>query len=391
MLSALQAERTRFRAMFEQAAVGMAQVSLDGRWVAVNQRLADIVGRTREQMLGMSFQEITHRDDLGRDLDLARRVVAGELPAYEMEKRYLRKDGSSVWVNLTAALVRRDDGSPDYFISVVQDISARVAAEAELRRLNAELEERVEQRTEALSAVNAELETFSYSVSHDLRAPLRSIDGFSQALVEDVGDKLDAEARDHLRRIRRATARMAELIDDLLQLSRLSRVDLRRDRVDASGLARTILDELRQREPGRKVDVQVQPGLVVAADPKLVRILFENLLGNAWKFTRRSAHPRIEVLSSDGELGVRDNGAGFDMAYADQLFKPFHRLHRSDQFEGSGIGLATVRRIVHRHGGHIRAESEPGRGATFWFTLLPEPRGAVARTVVAHRDSRTSA
>ena len=395
ILANLGAERERFRATFEYAAVGIGQVSLDGRWQVVNQRLAEITGRTRDELLRSSFQEITHPDDLERDLVEVRRVLDGKASSYEIEKRYLRKDGSIVWVNLTAALVHKEDGSPDYFISVVQDISGRVAAEDELRQLNAQLEDRVRQRTEALRAVNAELESFSYSVSHDLRAPLRSIDGFSQALEEDAADKLHAEARGFLRRIRAATRRMGELIDDLLRLSRIARMQVRRETVDVSALARAALDELRSHDPERPVEIDVEPGLRANADPRLVKIVLENLLGNAWKFTRGRAPARIEVFSSgDGaqiEFGVRDNGAGFDAAYGDQLFKPFHRLHRSEQFEGTGIGLATVRRIVHRHGGEIRAESAVGRGATFWFTLAPPARGILAGPVAAAEDARTSA
>jgi light-regulated signal transduction histidine kinase (bacteriophytochrome) len=221
--------------------------------------------------------------------------------------------------------------------------------------------------------VNRELEAFSYSVSHDLRAPLRAIDGFSQALVEDCGEQLDDSARDYLRRIRAATKRMADLIDDLLDLSRVTRREMRREPVDLSALASAIGSQLQRSEPARRVDLVVRPGLVARGDPHLLRLLLENLLGNAWKFTGGRAEARVEFGATEAHGGVayfvRDDGVGFDMAYADKLFGAFQRLHAADEFPGTGIGLATVQRIVHRHGGRVWAESVVGGGATFYFSL----------------------
>jgi signal transduction histidine kinase len=232
---------------------------------------------------------------------------------------------------------------------------------------------RAEAATTRAAAANAELEAFSYSVSHDLRAPLRSIDGFSRAIIEDAGDDLSDDLKGHLRRIRANTQRMAELIDDLLELSRVSRVAPDPVLVDVSALAREVVDRLRDGEPGRAVEVVIQPGLRAVADVSLLRIVLENLLGNAWKFTSHQAAPRIE-LSGDGpppatEFRVVDNGAGFDQHYADKLFAPFQRLHTDREFPGTGIGLATVARIVHRHGGRIEATGEVGRGATVTFSM----------------------
>ncbi len=228
-----------------------------------------------------------------------------------------------------------------------------------------------------LERKNRELEAFSYSVSHDLRAPLRSIDGFSQALLEDSGDRLDERGRSYIARVRAATQRMGELIDDLLDLSRVSQGDLRRDRVGISDLVRAVADELRRKAPEREVDFALQDGLIVEADARLVRILLENLLGNAWKFTAKASRPRIEfgMETQSGQITffVRDNGAGFDMAYAGKLFSPFQRLHSEAEFSGTGIGLATVHRIVDRHGGRAWAEGGVGSGATIFFTL-PGPR-----------------
>jgi signal transduction histidine kinase len=231
----------------------------------------------------------------------------------------------------------------------------------------------VQRQARAAETANKELEAFSYSVSHDLRAPLRAIDGFSQALVEDEADKLSREAREHLDRIRGGAQRMGELIDDLLRLSRVSRGEFHRDTVNVSDLATQVLAELRRRDPARTVELIVQDDASAFADSRLVRILLENLLGNAWKFTGKASAPRIEfgVKTEGGErvFFVRDNGAGFDMKYVNRLFGAFQRLHRENDFPGTGIGLATAQRIVLRHGGRIWVEAEIGRGAAFYFTL----------------------
>jgi light-regulated signal transduction histidine kinase (bacteriophytochrome) len=243
----------------------------------------------------------------------------------------------------------------------------------ELRLLNAELEDRVRRRTAELEASNKELEAFSYSVSHDLRSPLRAIDGFSQALLEDYAGKLDAEGKDDLNRVRDAATRMGDLIDSLLKLSRLSRQEMRVQDVDLSAVAAETAETLRAADPARDVTFVIAPGVRGTGDPALLRNVLENLMGNAWKFTGRHPRARIEFGSTtvDGErvFFVRDDGAGFDMAYADKLFGAFQRLHGQSEFPGIGIGLATTARIVHRHGGSMWAEGEPEKGATFYFTL----------------------
>ena len=224
-----------------------------------------------------------------------------------------------------------------------------------------------------LTAVNRELEAFSYSVSHDLRAPLRGIDGFSQALLEDYAEKLGAKGKNYLQRVRAASQRMAQLIDDLLQLSRLARSEMRREDVDLSGMARAIAADLQKTQPDRQVDVRIAQGVVAEGDPRLLRVVLDNLLSNAWKFTSKNPRATIEfgVIENDGRPAyfVRDDGAGFDMAYGDKLFGPFQRLHAPTEFPGTGIGLATVQRIVHRHGGRVWATGAVGQGATFSFTL----------------------
>lgn len=254
-----------------------------------------------------------------------------------------------------------------------EEITERRIAQNEIEKLNAELEQRVFERTAKLKETINELESFSYSVSHDLRAPLRSIDGFSQALLEDYPEKLDEQGKDYLRRVRAASQRMARLIDDMLKLSRVTRGVMRREKVDLSVLARTTADELHQTEPDRRVEFTIQNGLTVQGDPQLLQAVLANLFGNAWKFTSQHETARIEfgIVASDGktEYFVRDDGAGFDMAYADKLFIPFQRLHAISEFSGTGIGLSIVQRIIRRHGGEIRAEGALGQGAAIYFTL----------------------
>ena len=249
----------------------------------------------------------------------------------------------------------------------------RLRARAEIIQLNAKLEQRVQERTTELAAANKELEAFSYSVSHDLRAPLRSLDGFSRILLEEYSPALDAQGQEHLQRIRHASQRMGQLIDNLLHLARITRAELRRASVDLTALARDILAELQAAEPERQVEVSLAAGLTVHGDARLLRVALTNLLGNAWKFTGKQAQARIEfgVLQAHGERAyyVRDNGAGFDMAYAQKLFGAFQRLHTESEFPGTGIGLAIVQRVILRHGGRLWAESAVGAGAAFFFTL----------------------
>jgi DNA-binding response OmpR family regulator len=246
--------------------------------------------------------------------------------------------------------------------------ASEARAARELAQTRAELIEELERK-------NRELEAFSYSVSHDLRAPLRSIDGFSQVLLEDQCDRLDANGQRHLQQVRKSAQRMSELIDDLLELSRVGRAELHRADVDLSALACEVASELQRREPERALELVIQPELRADADARLLRIVFENLLGNAWKFTRKVSLARIEVgradVSPEAPFFVRDNGAGFAMSYADKLFRPFQRLHVESEFPGTGIGLATIQRIIDRHGGRAWAEGEVGRGAVFYFTLSP--------------------
>jgi PAS domain S-box-containing protein len=549
----LRASETRFRATFDQAAVGIAHVTLDGRWLRLNQRYCEILGYSPAEILGVGFQDVTYPEDLDADLESLQRLVRGEIGTYSMEKRYVRKDRTVVWVNLTVAMVRDGHGEPAYFISVVEDIDRKKRAETALRVLadvsaalgtahgtgdtlaavgrvvvpamadaclvylrtpegvtpfalhhadpakaerlralhrdaplpldaphgyprvlrtgepelvtevtpamldalapdpatrarfddfaprswmvvpmkihgavigalalgldgsgptrrfiredlrsgeelaqrlavalenarlyeelttfNRQLEQRVEERTQRLGELNQELEAFSYSVSHDLRAPLRAIAGYCQILEEDHGPLLPASGHDAIRRARAATLRMGQLIDDMLELSRITRAEIRHERVNLSAIAEGIASELVEHMGARQVEVSIAPGMEVVGDERLLRVALRNLLGNAWKFTARRdpAHIEFGAEQRDGQrvFFVRDDGVGFDMKYAHRLFAPFQRLHAQSAFEGTGIGLATVRRVILKHGGHVWVDrAATGDGVTICFTLGETP------------------
>jgi PAS domain S-box-containing protein len=285
---------------------------------------------------------------------------------------YKRKNGEVFPVAMSLTVIGMEDGEPVTHV-IWQDISDRKLAEEELFNYRQHLEELVEDRTNELTAVNKELEAFSFSVSHDLRAPLRSIDGFSQALLEDYSTTLDTEGLDYLERIRAAAQRMGHLIDALLELSRVTRRELKRQSVDLSALAEEVMHDLQQIEPERKVDCSIQGGMQARGDKQLLHIVLANLLGNAWKYTGKQTEAQIKfgckTENDETVYFVEDNGAGFNMAYAKKLFGAFQRMHRSDEFPGTGVGLATVSRIINKHGGRIWAQSEPGKGSTFFFTL----------------------
>ena len=334
----------------------------EGRVTSWNGGAQRIKGYRTEEILSKHLSVFYLPEDIAigkptNELDAAR-----EQGRFEDDGWRVRKDGSRFWANVVVTPLRDDGGSLRGFVKITRDVTERRKAEQEIVRRSVELE-----------AANRELEAFSYSVSHDLRAPLRGIEGFSQALQEDYQEKLDATARDYLGRIRSGTLRMAELIDDLLNLSRVTRAEMYREPINLSKLANEVAQELQSREPERKVALKIAPGLEAVGDNRLIRVALENLIGNAWKFTSRRAQAEIEFgvgTSNSGQAYfVRDNGAGFDQAFASRLFGPFQRLHASAEFPGSGIGLATVQRIIHRHGGPVWAEGFVDRGATVYFTL----------------------
>ncbi|MBV8333064.1 MAG: PAS domain-containing protein [Candidatus Eremiobacteraeota bacterium] len=357
----------RMRQVVETVRDGFVSFDRDLRITYANERFARFWGRTPETMIGESIA--IHTDPLG---DTGGRVYRALLETLQSQQpATIETQYRDRWHELR--MYPFSDGVAAY----VRDITRRKTEEQRIRDLNAELEARVAERTKQLQLANKELESFSYSVSHDLRAPLRAIDGFSQALVEDYGEQLDERAQNYLDRVRKAAQRMASLIDALLQLAKVARAAVTYTRVDLTAIARSFAEELHDRDPERRVEFAIEPALVALGEPNLLRAVLENLMGNAWKFTRKTENPRISVGRTDagGEFFVRDNGAGFDMAYGNKLFGAFQRLHANEEFEGTGIGLATVARIVHRHGGTIRAEGETGKGATFYFSLPHRPDG----------------
>ncbi len=377
----LRRSEARLQALVDNAPVGIAETLPDGRFKRANPAYCQLTGYTEDELREIGgLAEITDPADRPADEAQIRQLFAGEISAYTIDKRYLRKDGTTVWVTAARALVRDARGEPERLISVVRDITGQRQAEAEVRELNTGLERRVKQRTADLELANRNLQSFTYSVSHDLRAPLRALSGFSEALEEDFGDKLGETGRGYTQRIEAASQRMAQLIDDLLLLSRVSRAGIDPQPVDLSAQARTIAGQLRGSDPARQVRFDIADGVTVTADRELIRSVLQNLLENAWKFTSRTADPVIEFGAAPAPEGqtccyVRDNGAGFDPAYVDRLFQPFQRLHHERDYPGTGIGLASVARIIERHGGRTWAEGAVDQGATFYFTLsgTPEP------------------
>ena len=356
----------RFRIAVEHSAIGKALLDREERIVGVNAALAKIVKRDRDSLPGTMLSSLFAVGEARETVD--------EHGIRRTNRQIVRQDGDVREVQLTFSPIPGNVGQDVAGLVQVEDITERVRAEARVHALNRTLEARVALRTRELSQANQELEAFAYSVSHDLRAPLRAIDGFSRILAERYAKVLDEEGVDYLNRVRKAASRMGELIDALLKMSRVGRGEMRLERLDISRLAAEVVEELRLAAPERKVDVVIAPGLAVEGDAALVRNLLGNLLGNAWKFTRDREDARIEIGTRGVEEGmveffVKDNGAGFTQDYADKLFRPFQRLHRQEEFAGHGIGLASVKRIVERHGGEVRAEGRDGEGATFYFTL----------------------
>ena len=371
--AALRASERRFaQAFYDNPALMSITRLSDHKYLDVNDRWVQVVGVPRERAVGRKAADIGYR--FRHDTAELYRRLESEKSVRDIEFTADLPNGGEMHGLASASVIDLDGEAAVLWASL--DLTHPLKAEAEVRRLNAELERRVAERTAQLALANQELESFAYSVSHDLRAPLRSIDGFSKALLEDYGHAFDAGGHDYLDRVRAASQRMGDLIDDLLNLSRVSRGELRPTSVDLSDLARRLIDSMRAQQPDRAIEVALQSGVRAVGDPNLLRVVMENLLNNAWKYTSRTTGARIAFGMSELDAGrvyyVQDNGAGYDPAYADKLFKPFQRLHRTDEFEGHGIGLATVLRVVSRHGGRAWSEGAIGKGATFYFTLGTE-------------------
>jgi PAS domain S-box-containing protein len=366
----LRASEARFRDLLESAPDAVLITDAHGTIQLVNAQTELLFGYPREELVGQKIEMLVPKRYRGKHIG-HREGYVGEARTRPMgaglELYGLRKDGSEFPVSIGLSPTRTDRGLTVF--CDVRDITDQRAIETEIQNLN----RRLEQDNTELVAVNRELEAFSYSVSHDLRAPLRAIDGFSQALIEDAGPLLNGEHRSHLDRVRRAAQRMGVLIDDLIKLARVSRADMKIDEVDVTATARQIVIGLQDSEPARQAEFVIASNLKAKGDPRLLQVALENLLSNSWKFTAPRSPARIEVgkVNMDGQTTyfVRDNGVGFDMSYASKMFGAFQRLHDAREFAGTGIGLATVQRIIHKHGGRIWARSQPGDGATFFFTL----------------------
>ncbi len=381
-LEALYESEARYRELVEMSPDSIV-VHRDGRIVFANSAAIKLAGGSEPaDLLGRSPLELVHESSRPIAIERIRSMMQEGKAAGRVEEVFLRLDGSTIDVEVLASPIVFH-GQPSIQV-IIHDITERKRTREEIQRLNKELEQRVRDRTAELVSANRELEAFSYSVSHDLRAPLRVIEGFARMFLEEYGDSLDEQGRLYLDRIHATSARMDRLIHDLLAFSRMSRASMTVAKVDLSALARTVKDgllqELASEKGDREVEFTIEDGLVVDGDESLLRMVLENLLGNAFKYSSRQESSSIEFGSEmvDGErvYFVRDDGVGFDMRFVDKLFRPFQRLHAVGEFEGTGIGLATVQRIVERHRGRVWAEGEVGEGTTFRFTLWPKQRRA---------------
>lgn len=364
----LQSPEEPYRILAERMNEGAATLTVEGTILFCNQRLAEMVGRPAEQLLGSPMISML-RDEEREDFpELLGSALKKDLRA---SGSLLRQDGSVLPVQLSLSPIPLEESGQGLCL-VATDLTDQKRAWDEVRRLNAELEEQVNRRTAELQAANQELEAFSYAVAHDLRAPLRHIHGFSGLLQNDAASTLSAEGRHYVDCIVNGSSRMGDLLEDLLNLSRFGRQSVNRRMFALNELVRDVIDDLAPETANRKIDWKVGKLPRVNCDPALMKIVFANLLSNAVKFTRPRATATIEVgqtrVKGEVVLFVRDNGAGFDMKYAGKLFGVFQRMHKEKDFEGTGIGLATVQRVLQKHGGRIWAEAEPDKGATFYFT-----------------------
>lgn len=369
---ALRESEERYRQLYENIPSMYFTLDTGGKILSINRFGLEHLGYYTSELIGQPASKLLPEDDLAPFQDRLAECIRFPERIVDWEARQICKSGKMIWVRQYARMKRNPDESPVILV-VCDDITERKQAEEQIRQFNLELEQRVIERTAQLQAVNKELESFSYSASHDLRAPLRAISGFSEALMTDYAEKLDPKGRDYLVRVYSASQRMGQLIDALLSLSRITRQEMRRVDTNLSEIAEGLVAELRAAQPGREVQFVIEPNLRASADQELIRIVLGNLLGNAWKYTSKRDRARIEFgyARNNGTSAyyVRDNGIGFDPEFSQTLFVPFQRLHSRKEFEGEGIGLTTVHRIVQRHGGKVWATGQVDQGATFFFTV----------------------
>ena len=367
----LDISRSRYFDLYDMAPVGYCTVSEKGLIREANLTAATLLGMSRGALVRQPISRFIFTAD--QDIYYQQRkqvILSGEQVSFEL--RIMKQDGTTFWAHI-AVVAAKDSDKNLIFRIVLTDITVRKKAEMDITILNAELEQRVKKRTLQLEIANKELESFSYSVAHNLRSPLRGIDGWSMALLEDHNHLLNDEGRIYLGRVRAEAQRMGNLIDDLLKLSRVVRLEPSRVDVDLTALVQTVVVRLIEAHPGRKFEIAIEPDLVIHCDPSMLDIALTNLLENAFKFTSlepvaKIGFGKLEIYGQP-TFFVRDNGAGFNMQYAHKLFGTFERLHKQTDFPGTGIGLAIVQRIIARHSGRVWAESNPGEGATFYFTI----------------------
>lgn len=369
----LQESESLFRAVFESSLIGIALVDREGYPVTFNNAFIELFGYPQEELIQMPFNELTHLDHREEDLELFGELVSGKRESFRLEKKYVKQGGDEIWADLFVSPIRNEDGSYQYSLALVSDITTRKEIDEKLNNINVELEQKVQERTQELREANKELEGFSYSVSHDLRAPLRAVNSFAKILEEDYGDKLDQEGKDTINIIKENASYMGQLIDDLLQFSRLGRQRLLFVSIDMNNMCKEVVELLGQSMELDRYKIEIKDIPEAAGDRDLVKQVMLNLVSNAIKYSSKKEKPEViigaETTDDNVTYYVKDNGAGFNMKYAEKMFGVFQRLHPQSDFEGTGVGLAIADRIVKLHGGKIWAESELGEGAIFYFRL----------------------
>ena len=368
----LRESEERYRLVSENPLLGIGWASLTGEILYLNQTFCNLLGYNMDELKSLHYSQITHPEDFEWETELFQKLTSGEIDNYKVEKRYIKKNGEYIWVELNLTRVNNTTGQK-YCIGIIQDISQRKEAEDAIQKLNAGLEDMVQQRTEQLKAAYAELEAFSYSVSHDLRSPLRLINGFLKVLAHDLADRIKPNEREYIEIVNEKVLRMDVLIRDMLQLSTIDKSNLIRTEVDMHETVVGVLEELNFAIGGHNADINITELPRALCDHSMMKQVWANLIGNAIKYSGKKPNALIEIgatlINDQTTYYVKDNGAGFDMKKADKLFTAFQRLHDSRDFEGTGVGLALVNRIISKHSGKIWAEAKENEGATFYFCL----------------------